>query len=45
MVSDGDANDSITINLTINPVDDPAIINGDFNQSILEEWWYRTWRS
>ena len=34
MVSDGDANDSITINLTINPVDDPAIISGDFNQTI-----------
>ena len=27
MVSDGDANDSITINLTINPVDDPAVIS------------------
>jgi hypothetical protein len=34
MVSDGDANDSITINLTINPTDDPAIIYGYFNQSI-----------
>jgi VCBS repeat-containing protein len=28
-VSDGDANDSITINLTINPVDDPAVITGN----------------
>ena len=37
MVSDGDANDSITINLTINPVDDPAIISGDFNQTIQED--------
>ena len=35
MVSDGDANETITID-TINPVDDPAIIIGDFNQSILE---------
>ena len=26
MVSDGDANDSITINLTINPVDDPVVV-------------------
>ena len=37
MVSDGDANDSITINLTINPTEDPAIIYGDFNQSIPED--------
>ena len=36
MVSDGD-NDLITINLTINPVDDPAIIIGDFNQSVSED--------
>jgi VCBS repeat-containing protein len=28
-VSDGDANDSITINLTINPVDDPSVITGN----------------
>ena len=33
MISDGENNDSITINLTINPVDDPAIIIGDFNKS------------
>ena len=37
MVSDGDSNDSITINLTINPTDDPAMIYGDFNQSINED--------
>ena len=38
MVLDGDTNDSITINLTLlTPVDDPAIIIGDFNQSVLED--------
>ena len=36
-VSDGDANDSITINLTINPVDDPAVISGDTSGLLLED--------
>jgi VCBS repeat-containing protein len=36
-VSDGDANDSITINLTINPVDDPAVISGDTSGFLLED--------
>ncbi|HAY74164.1 MAG TPA: hypothetical protein DCY32_00685, partial [Opitutae bacterium] len=36
-VSDGLANDSIAVNLTINPVDDPAIIIGDLNKTIQED--------
>ena len=36
-VSDGDANDSITINLTINPVDDPSVISGDTSGFLLED--------
>ena len=37
LVSDGDANDSITINLTINPVDDPAVISGDTSGVLNED--------
>ena len=36
-VSDGDANDSITINLTVNPVDDPAVISGDTSGATYED--------
>ena len=36
-VSDGLANDSIAVNLTINPIDDPAIIIGDLNKTIQED--------
>ena len=36
-VSDGDANDSITINLTINPVDDPSVISGDTSGVLNED--------
>ena len=36
-VSDGDANDSITINLIINPVDDPAVISGDTSGVLNED--------
>ena len=36
-VSDGDANDSITINLTINPVDDTSVISGDTSGFLLED--------
>ena len=36
-MSDGLANDSITLNLTINPVDDPAVIFGDLNKTIQED--------
>jgi VCBS repeat-containing protein len=37
LVSDGDANDSITINLTINPVDDPSVISGDSSRVLIED--------
>ena len=37
-VSDGDANDSITINLTINPVDDPSVISGDSSGILNEDY-------
>ncbi|MEC8043890.1 MAG: cadherin-like domain-containing protein, partial [Verrucomicrobiota bacterium] len=36
-VSDGEGNDSITINLTINAVDDASIVSGDTNASISED--------
>ncbi|MDA8990915.1 cadherin-like domain-containing protein [Opitutales bacterium] len=36
-VSDGDANDSITINLTINPIDDPAVLSGDTTATTNED--------
>ena len=36
-VSDGDSNDTITINVTVNAIDDPAIITGDFNATINED--------
>ena len=34
MVSDGDKNDSITVNLTINQINDSTIISGDINSTI-----------
>ncbi|MEC7800142.1 MAG: cadherin-like domain-containing protein, partial [Verrucomicrobiota bacterium] len=34
MVSDGDKNDSITVNLTINQINDSTIISGDTNSTI-----------
>jgi hypothetical protein len=36
-VSDGELIDSITINLTINPLDDLAVISGDFNSTGTED--------
>ena len=36
-VSDGENNDSIVINLTINPVNDSTILLGDFNATINED--------
>ena len=37
VVSDGDASDSITINLTIAPVDDPSLISGDTSVVLNED--------
>ena len=34
MVSDGDKNDSITFNLTINQINDSTVISGDLNSTI-----------
>ena len=36
-VSDGENNDSVTINLTISPVNDPTILFGDLNSSLPED--------
>ena len=36
-VSDGAVSDSILVNVTVTPVDDPAIISGDFNATIAED--------
>ena len=37
IVTDGDASDSITINLTIAPVDDPSLISGDTSVVLNED--------
>jgi VCBS repeat-containing protein len=36
-VSDGENNDSVTINLTISPVNDPTTLSGDLNSSLPED--------